>query len=146
MLRDTLDAISVTRHLGIPIPPLAPAGSGGRGKGGSQKLARCLRVGVAVFQHHVSWDPVKARSNRTKHRVTFEQAATVLNDPLASSVPDEDHSENEERWVTLGQTGDGMLLVVVHTYHEVSVDTANVRIISARPAERRERRQYETNR
>ncbi len=99
-----------------------------------------------MFQHRVSWDPVKARSNRTKHRVTFEQAATVLEDPLASSVRDADHSEYEERWVTLGRTASGMLIVVVHTYHEVSVDAANVRIISARPAGKRERRQYETNR
>lgn len=98
-----------------------------------------------MFRLHISWDPVKAHSNRNKHRVTFEQAATALNDPLAASVPDADHSD-EERWVTLGQTTGGMLIVVVHTYHEVSVDAANVRIISARPAGKRERRQYETNR
>ena len=73
------------------------------------------------FQLHVSWDRVKAHSNRSKHRVTFEQAATALNDPLASSVRDADYSD-EERWVTLGQTVGGMLIVVVHTYHEVSVD------------------------
>ena len=48
--------------------------------------------------------------------------------------------------MTLGQTAGGMLIVVVHTYHEVSVDTADVRIISARPAGKRERRQYETSR
>lgn len=105
-----------------------------------------MLVGAGVFQLHVSWDPVKARSNRNKHRVTFEQAATALNDPLASSVRDKDHSENEERWVTLGRTAGGMLIVVVHTYHEVGVDAANVRIISARPAGKRERRQYETSR
>ena len=99
-----------------------------------------------MFRLHVSWDPVKAHGNRNKHQVTFEQAATTLNDPLASSVRDADHREYEERWVTLGQTPGGMLIVVVHTYHEVSVDAANVRIISARPAGKRERRQYETNR
>ena len=99
-----------------------------------------------MFRHHVSWNPVKARNNRTKHRVTFEQAATALNDPLASSVRDADHGEYEERWVTVGRTAGGMLIVVVHTYHEVGVDAANVRIISARPAGKRERRQYETNR
>ena len=99
-----------------------------------------------MFRLHVSWDPVKAHSNRSKHRVTFEQASTALNDPLAASVRDADHSEYEERWVTLGRTAGGMLIVVVHTYHEVSVDAASVRIISARPAGKRERRQYETNR
>lgn len=105
-----------------------------------------MLIDEIVFRLHISWDPVKARSNRNKHRVTFEQAATALNDPLAASVRDEDHSENEERWVTLGRTAGRMLIVVVHTYHEVSVDAANVRIISARRAGTRERRQYETNR
>lgn len=105
-----------------------------------------MLIDAGVFRLHVSWDPVKARSNRNKHRVTFEQAATALNDPLASSVRNEDHSENEERWVTLGRTADGMLIVVVHTYHEVGVDAANVRIISARRAGKREHRQYETSR
>lgn len=99
-----------------------------------------------MFRLHVAWDRGKAHSNRNKHRITFEQAATALNDPLASSVRDAEHSENEERWVTLGQTADGMLIVVVHTYHAISVDAANVRIISARPAGKRERRQYETSR
>ena len=55
-----------------------------------------------MFQHHVTWDPVKARRNRGKHGVTFALAATVLDDPLALSVPDEDHSATEERWLTLG--------------------------------------------
>ena len=96
-----------------------------------------------MFQHHVTWDPVKARRNRGKHGVTFALAATVLDDPLALSVPDEDHSATEERWLTLGQAGNGALLVVVHTYQEVRVDAAAVRIISARRAGKRERRQYE---
>lgn len=62
-----------------------------------------------MFRLYVSWDPVKAHSNLRKHRVTFEQASTALNDPLASSVRDADHSEYEERWVTLGRTAGGML-------------------------------------
>lgn len=97
-----------------------------------------------MFQHHVSWDPVKARRNHGKHGVTFDLAATVLNDPLALSVPDEDHSATEERWLTLGQAANGALLVVVHTYQEAGVDAAVVRIISARRAGKRERRQYES--
>lgn len=97
-----------------------------------------------MFQHHVSWDPVKERRNLGKHGVTFALAATVLEDPLALSVPDEDHSATEERWLTLGQAANGTLLVVIHTYQEVRVDAAAVRIISARRAGRRERRQYES--
>ncbi len=97
-----------------------------------------------MFQHHVTWDPVKARRNRGKHRVTFALAATVLNDPLAMSVRDEDHGAAEERWLTLGQAANGALLVVVHTYEEIGVDAGAVRIISARRAGKRERRQYES--
>ena len=59
------------------------------------------------------------------------------------SIVDEDHSEGEERWLTLGQAENGKLLVVVHTYHEMDVRSASIRIISARPATKRERRQYE---
>jgi uncharacterized DUF497 family protein len=64
---------------------------------------------------------------------------------LAVSIYDEDHSETEERWVTLGQAENGQLLVVVHSYHETSPSEAMVRIISARPATKHEQRQYEHN-
>ena len=66
--------------------------------------------------------------------------------PGAVSIYDEDHSENEERWVTLGQAENGSLLVVVHTYQEISTTEAAVRIISARPATKHEQRDYEQNR
>lgn len=107
-------------------------------------MGAVVQLGTTVFQHHVTWDPVKARRNRGKHDVTFALAATVLNDPLALSVPDEHHGATEERWLTVGQAANGMLLVVVHTYQEVGVDAAAVRIISARRAGKRERRQYES--
>ena len=102
------------------------------------------RGSATVFEYRFDWDPVKARDNRRKHDVTFEQAATVFNDPLAVSVPDEEHGNAEDRWVTVGRARNGMLLVVVHTYHGVGVDAARVRIISARRATGRERRQYES--
>ncbi len=60
------------------------------------------------------------------------------------SIPDEEHSETEERWLTLGQAKNGILLVVAHTYQEIGANSAEVRIISARRATRHERRQYET--
>ena len=90
-----------------------------------------------------AWDPAKAASNVTKHGVTFAQAATVLLDPLALTVFDEAHSEFEERWFTLGQSSDGKLLAVSHTYTTTGPDTTQARIISAREATRNERRQYE---
>lgn len=58
---------------------------------------------------------------------------------------DEEHSESEERWGTLGQSENGKLLVVIHTYHEISAKAAAVRIISARPATKHEQRQYEAD-
>ena len=72
----------------------------------------------------------------------FEEAMTVFSDPLALSLLDDDSAE-EERWVTLGESNQSKLLVVVHTYMEVSHDVATIRIISARRPTQRERRQYE---
>lgn len=88
------------------------------------------------------WDPVKARSNLAKHGVSFEQAMGVFADPLALSRLD-DQGPGEERWITLGMAGAGRLLLVVHTHIELSDDRIAIRIISARPASRREARQYE---
>lgn len=90
----------------------------------------------------IAWDPAKARTNLAKHGVTFEEAATVLLDPLALTVFDAAHSDDEERWFTLGRSRQGTLLAVAHTYQVTGPNTARVRIISARPATRRERDQY----
>lgn len=98
-----------------------------------------------AFQYSFEWDPNKAVENRRKHGIGFEQAATVFRDKLAVSIYDEDHSENEERWITLGQAENGPLLVVVHTYQEISNTEAAVRIISARQATQHEQRNYEQN-
>lgn len=91
----------------------------------------------------VTWDATKAQSNVAKHGITFAQAATVLLDPLAVTVFDEGHSEAEERWFTLGVGNEGNLLAVSHTYLPTGPASAQVRIISAREATRREREQYE---
>jgi uncharacterized DUF497 family protein len=86
----------------------------------------------------VVWDPVKALLNREKHGVDFEEAATVFRDPLLLVRPDEEHSQEEERWIALGKSIRQLLLVVVHTESERAI-----RLISARKAEPRERRRYE---
>jgi hypothetical protein len=97
----------------------------------------------APFQYSFDWDPNKATANRRKHGVSFELAATVFIDRLALSIHDMEHSENEERWVTLGQADNGQLLVVAHTHQETSTQAAMIRIISARTATRNEQRNYE---
>ena len=88
------------------------------------------------------WDTVKAASNLRKHGLDFESAAQVFNDPLALTLLDDEHAEQEERWITLGQVGGRKLVVVVHTWRE-NETTVRVRIISARLATRYEERQYQ---
>lgn len=93
--------------------------------------------------YHFEWDAAKAIANVRKHGVTFEQAATVFLDPLALTVYDEAHSQNEERWFTLGHDANGALLAVAHTYQATETTSFRVRIVSAREATARERRFYE---
>jgi hypothetical protein len=84
------------------------------------------------------WDPEKAAANLAKHGVSFEEAATVFDDPLADTYDDPDHSESEERFLTFGLSRQRRALVVGHC------DRGNrVRIITARPMTRREKRQHE---
>jgi uncharacterized DUF497 family protein len=99
---------------------------------------------IEPFIYRFAWDPEKADANRRKHGVTFEQATAVFRDPLALSRYDEEHSENEERWITLGQADAGLLLVTVHTFDELAPNEAQVRLISAREATADERRQYQS--
>ena len=89
------------------------------------------------------WDPAKDRSNRAKHGVGFRQATPVFRDPLAVSIYDEDHSIGEDRWITVGLTDRGALLVVAHAFRQVDEEYTIVRLFSARQATRPERRQYE---
>jgi uncharacterized protein len=79
-----------------------------------------------------------------KHEgVTFRLAGTVLHDPLAITIYDEGHSESEDRWVSIGQAANGQTLVGVHTFLQIDVEHVEVRVISARRADRRERKDYE---
>jgi uncharacterized DUF497 family protein len=89
------------------------------------------------------WDPQKAKQNLRKHGVGFERAAMVFQDSSALSVFDEKHSDDEERWVTLGKSDEGEVLVVVHTFDEEKPGDIAIRIISARRALKREVRSYE---
>ena len=83
------------------------------------------------------WNGVKAASNARKHGITFEEASTVFGDVFSSTLADPDHSTDEARFVTIGQSVYGRILVVSHT------DRGDrIRIISARLATRRERKQY----
>lgn len=84
------------------------------------------------------WDEDKAEANLRKHAVSFTDAMSVFADPLALTGYDPDHSEDEDRYITMGTSADGRLIIVSHT------DRGDVvRIISAREANRRERKDYE---
>jgi uncharacterized DUF497 family protein len=91
------------------------------------------------------WDAEKAGKNRSKHRVGFEEAKTVFNDPFLVTFPDEYHSKNEHRLISIGASTDGRILLVVHTEAPEGSDDLLVRIISARKATSSERRIYEEN-
>lgn len=98
------------------------------------------------FEYQFEWDRAKALRNAREHRVSFERAATVFLDPRAVSIFDDEHSQNEERWITLGLDRAGVLLVVCHTFREGKEAgreaNAKIRLISARRADRREATQY----
>ena len=85
-----------------------------------------------------TWDPNKHRRNLRKHGVEFREAGTVFADPLSTTFPDSAHSHGEERYVTIGISDLGNVLVIAHVDHE-----AAIRIVSARHATRAERKFYE---
>ena len=85
------------------------------------------------------WDGAKATSNARKHRVTFEEAVTAFGDPMAITLDDPGYSEYERRFVTIGRSSRGRLLVACHCDRPDCV-----RIISSRMANRRERSYYES--
>lgn len=86
------------------------------------------------------WDEEKARHNLAKHKVSFERAKLVFDDPHHVSLRDD--CETEERWLTMGLVNGVVVLLVVHTVEERN-DEEVIRIISARKATRRERERYE---
>jgi uncharacterized protein len=86
----------------------------------------------------IEWDPVKAELNIAKYGVPFEEAATVIGDPLSLTVYDPDHSQDEDRYITIGTSVENRLLLVSHTDRD-----DRIRVISARIATKRERKAYE---
>ena len=97
----------------------------------------------AKVVYHFEWDAGKARTNLRKHGVSYRTATAVFRDPLALSIYDDEHSEDEECWVTLGRTPGGQYLVVIHTFTQTDETEIHIRIISAREADRWEIRDYE---
>ncbi|MEK7359123.1 MAG: BrnT family toxin [Planctomycetota bacterium] len=84
------------------------------------------------------WHDEKAKKNLKKHKISFEEAKTVFNDPFLMTFPDPHHSENEQRYLNMGVSSKGKILIVIHTERE-----RNIRIISCRKATPNERKIYE---
>ena len=95
------------------------------------------RLEIAKKTLHVADAASKCLVNK------FERGATIFLDPNALSLFDEQHSEDEERWITLGLDHTGALLVICHTYREETENSARVRLISARKATKNETKQYQ---
>ena len=95
-----------------------------------------------TMRQRFTWDPAKAASNLRKHGISFEEAVRVFADPMA--VTRQDRIENgEQRWQTIGAVGGFTLLLVAHTLWDDETGIEVVHIISARRADRKERRIYE---
>ena len=84
------------------------------------------------------WDEVKAKGNFKKHKVSFEEGKTIFNDPFLFTFPDNEHSIDEERFINIGLSANGRVLVLTHTERQ-----DKIRIISCRKATAHERRFYE---
>jgi uncharacterized DUF497 family protein len=87
-----------------------------------------------------AWNEKKAAWNLVRHGISFEEASTVFGDPLSDTFPDHNHSLEEQRFIIIGASESGKILVVAHTD-----DGELARIISAREATARERTSYEEN-
>jgi len=86
------------------------------------------------------WDDEKAKSNYKKHGISFDEAATIFNDPRIATISDPDHSEDEERYVSIGKSIIMRIISVIHTYRE-----KRIRLISARKATKAEKKTYEND-
>ena len=101
---------------------------------------------MGTFVYEFEWDPAKAKLNFNKHRLDFERAATVFMDPLALTIPDDEHGETEARWITLRKDATAYYALVVHTLERSDDDRVRIRLISARRPTEAEIHDYEEQR
>ena len=97
----------------------------------------------STLQYNFDWNSQKENLNLKKHGIDFRKASNVFRDSNQLSIYDEEHSDYEDRWITMGIDDGGVLRVVVHTFEQVDDFNCNIRIISARKATKQERIQYQ---
>lgn len=88
------------------------------------------------------WDSIKAVANEAKHGISFQDGATIFSREPQLSIYDDSHSDDEDRWVTMGWDSKGRLLAAVHTFEPISEHVTLIRIISVRLATGSEARQF----
>jgi hypothetical protein len=79
------------------------------------------------LNYNFEWDLGKAKTNFAKHRISFQRASNIFLDPFALSIFDDEHSIDEDRWLTLGKDSNGILIVVSHTYRKIDFNTCTIR-------------------
>lgn len=94
------------------------------------------------MNYNFEWDSNKAKSNLVKHKIAFDSAVSIFKDKDAISIFDDEHSKNEDRWVTIGMDFETRTLVVVHTFIALDQDNCKIRVISARKATKNEQKIY----
>ena len=94
------------------------------------------------MKYKFEWDRKKANSNKQKHKISFQCAVSVFRNPCMISIFDDEHSDSADRWITLGIDANGTLLVISHTFNNISSSLCKVRIISARKATKTEETKY----
>ena len=94
------------------------------------------------MKYFFDWNHSKDKINRLKQGVSFEQASDIFYDSQSQTIYDDEHSEIEERWITMGLDKNNQLLVIIHTYQQIDKDSCKIRIISARKATKNEMKKY----
>jgi len=95
-----------------------------------------------IMNYNFEWDIDKAHTNLSKHKISFESAASVFRDERAISISDDEHSDDEERWLTIGMDEVTRTLVVIHTFISIDKNNYHIRLISARKATKKEQKIY----
>ncbi|MDJ0519154.1 MAG: BrnT family toxin [Trichodesmium sp. MO_231.B1] len=83
------------------------------------------------MDYNFDWNPAKEKQNIRKHKLNFRLASTIVRDSYQLTIYDEEHSQNEDRWITIGLDETGILRVVVHTFKQIDKSSYLIRIISA---------------
>lgn len=96
-----------------------------------------------ALEYNFDWNLEKERLNIKKHGVNFRKASTIFRDPYQLSIYDEEHSDYEDRWITIGIDESSVLRVVIHTFEQIDEFNCHIRIISARKATNQERKEYQ---